>query len=83
MDQRNGMVRQGYAVAAGLGAFPVSLVFISELWINYIFFLNCSFWSTMVYNLCAIEAVVSFTQAALPYYLAGVVRSSAEVFPLY
>ncbi|XP_058445468.1 activating signal cointegrator 1 complex subunit 2 [Malaya genurostris] len=41
------------------------------------------FWSTLVYNRGAIESVISFTQAAVPYYLAGVIRSSPSVFPLY
>lgn len=41
------------------------------------------FWSTMVNNRGAIEAVISFTQLAVPCYLVGVVRSSAAVFPVY
>ncbi|KXJ80582.1 hypothetical protein RP20_CCG024358 [Aedes albopictus] len=41
------------------------------------------FWSTLIHNPGAIEAVISFTQNAVPYYLIGVVRSSAKVFPLY
>lgn len=41
------------------------------------------FWSTMVHNPGAIESVVSFTQAAIPHYLVGVVRGTASVFPLY
>ncbi|XP_058834093.1 activating signal cointegrator 1 complex subunit 2 [Topomyia yanbarensis] len=41
------------------------------------------FWSTLVYNRGAIESVVSFTQSAVPYYLAGAARSSPSVFPLY
>ncbi|XP_062538789.1 activating signal cointegrator 1 complex subunit 2 [Armigeres subalbatus] len=41
------------------------------------------FWSTVVHNPEAIEAVISFTQNAIPYYLIGMVRSSDKVFPLY
>ncbi|XP_039448364.2 activating signal cointegrator 1 complex subunit 2 [Culex pipiens pallens] len=41
------------------------------------------FWSTMVHNRGAIETVISFTQTAIPYYLAGVVRGAATVYPLY
>uniref|UniRef100_A0A1Q3FE69 Putative transcription coactivator complex p100 component n=1 Tax=Culex tarsalis TaxID=7177 RepID=A0A1Q3FE69_CULTA len=41
------------------------------------------FWSTMVHNAGAIETVISFTQTAIPYYLAGVVRGAASVYPLY
>ncbi|XP_055522359.1 activating signal cointegrator 1 complex subunit 2 [Wyeomyia smithii] len=41
------------------------------------------FWSTMVYNRGAIEAVISFTQSAVPCYLVGVIRSSAAIFPVY
>ncbi|XP_053682700.1 activating signal cointegrator 1 complex subunit 2 [Sabethes cyaneus] len=41
------------------------------------------FWSTMVYNKSAIEAVISFTQLAVPCYLSGVIRSSEKVVPVY
>ncbi|XP_055601530.1 activating signal cointegrator 1 complex subunit 2 [Uranotaenia lowii] len=41
------------------------------------------FWSTVVHNKGAVESVVSFSQAAIPYYLAGVIRSHGQVFPLY